>query len=133
MSPKSYRKKSEEPLVLALASGATVETAALQCHVSERTVYRRLDDPAFRTRVQEAQGEMVKRSAGMLTAAASESVQTLLSLQKDSMPPAVRLAAARAILAIGIQVRELVDVETRIAALEATLESQQGQTQNWGG
>jgi hypothetical protein len=61
---------------------------------------------------------MVKRSAGMLTAASGEAVRTLMSLQKESMPPAVRLGAARAVLEIGIKVRELVDLETRIAALE---------------
>ena len=116
--PKSYRKKEEEPLILALACGATVEAAARQCNVSERTVYRRLKEPAFQARVQEARGEMVKRSAGMLTAAAGASVQTLLSLQKDSAPPAVRLGAARAVIELGVKVRELADLETRIAALE---------------
>lgn len=117
--PKRYRKKEDEALVLALACGASVEAAARQCKVCERTIYRRLGDSAFCARIQEARGEMVKRSAGMLTAAAGESVRTLLSLQKDSVPPAVRLGAARAVLELGIKVRELVDLETRIAALEA--------------
>ena len=117
--PKSYRKKEEENLILALACGATVEAAARQCKLHERTVYRRLEDPAFQARVQEARGEMVKRSAGMLTAAAGASVQTLLALQRDSAPPAVRLGAARAVLELGIKVRELADLECRIAALEA--------------
>jgi hypothetical protein len=65
---------------------------------------------------------MASRSAGLLTAAASESVRTLLTLQKDPAPPAVRLGAARAILELGIKVRELVDLEARIAALEAQAE-----------
>jgi hypothetical protein len=116
--PKSYRKKGDEALLLALACGASVEAAARQCKLCERTVYRRLEDPAFRARVQEARGDMVKRSAGMLTAAAGESVRTLLSLQKESAPAAVRLGAARAVLELGIKVRELVDLEGRIAALE---------------
>ena len=116
--PKSYRKKEDEPLILALACGATVEAAARQCQLSERTVYRRLEDPTFRQRVQEARGEMVKRSAGMLTAAAGESVRTLLALQRESAPPAVRLGAARAVIELGVKVRELADLEARIAALE---------------
>ena len=117
--PASYRKRGEEPLVLALACGASVEAAARQCKVSDRTVYRRLQDPGFRAQVQAARGEMVTRSAGLLTAAAGEAVRTLLSLQKDATPPAVRLGAARAVLELGIKVRELADLETRIAALEA--------------
>jgi hypothetical protein len=116
--PKNYRKKEDQTLVLALACGATVEAAARQCKLNERTVYRRLEDPAFRSQVQEARGEMVKRSAGMLTAAAGEAVRTLLALQKDSVPAAVRLGAARAVLELGIKVRELADLEARIAVLE---------------
>jgi hypothetical protein len=117
--PKSYRKKEEDPLILALACGGLDRGPARQCKLNERTVYRRLEDPVFKARVQEARGEMVKRSAGMLTAAAGESVRTLLSLQKDSAPPAIRLGAARAVLELGIKVRELADLEARIAALEA--------------
>jgi hypothetical protein len=118
-APGENRKKEGETLVLALACGATVEAAARQCQLSESTVYRRLRDPKFKARVQDARGEMVRRSAGMLTAAAGESVRTLLALQKESITPAVRLGAARAVLELGIKVRELADLEARLAALEA--------------
>jgi hypothetical protein len=113
------RKKNEDALLLALACGATVETAAKQCDLTERTVYRRLKEPAFKARLQEIRTDMVRRSAGMLTAAAGEAVRTLLALQKEAVPPAVRLGAARAILELGIKVREIADLEARIAALEA--------------
>jgi hypothetical protein len=116
---KEYRRKEDVALVLALACGATVEAAAHQCELSDRTVYRRLEDPAFRNRVQEARAEIVQRSAGMLTAAATKAVQTLLSLQKEGVSPNVRLGAARAVLEIGIKVREITDLEARLAALEA--------------
>src|SRR5436190_16194956 len=115
--PEGQRKKNEDALLLALACGATVEAASRQCDLTERTVYRRLADPAFKARLQELRADMVRRSAGMLTAAAGASVQTLLSLQKDSAPPAVRLGAARAVIELGVKVRELADLETRIAAL----------------
>src|SRR5262245_48698991 len=115
--PKSYRKKEEEPLIQALACGATVEAAARKCQLHERTVYRRLEDPAFRARVQEARAGMLTAAAGMLTAAAGESVRTLLALQKESVPAAVRLGAARAVIELGIKVREMVELEARIAAL----------------
>ena len=110
--------KVDEGVVLALACGATVEGAARQAKVSDRTIYRRLKDPAFRARVSEARAEMVTRASGMLTAAAGESVRTLLALQKESVTPAVRLGAARAVLELGLKIRELVELEGRIAALE---------------
>ena len=112
------RKVTDEQLLLALACGATVEAAARQLSVNESTVYRRLADPAFGERLHKLRSDMVQRSAGMLTAAAMEAVRTLLDLQQKSVPGAVRLGAARAVLEIGIKMRELSDIQERIEALE---------------
>jgi hypothetical protein len=112
------RKKAEDALLLALACGASVDQAARQCGLSTRTVYRRLAEPSFRQRLQALRGDMVSRTAGTLTAAATEAVRTLLELLKSSTSDAVRLGAARAVLEIGIKVREVADLEERLAALE---------------
>ena len=112
------RHNADEALVLALACGATVENAARTAGVSLRTVYRRLAEPAFRTRLQGARAEMVQRATAMLTAAALEAVKTLLVLQQASVSAAVRLGAARAILELGAKLREVADLEARLAALE---------------
>jgi hypothetical protein len=117
------RKKAEDVLLLALACGATVEAAARQCQLSERTIYRRLAEPDFRRRLQALRADMVQRAAGLLTAAAVEAVKTLLDLQKASAPFAVRLGAARAVLEIGVKFREMADLEERLAALEEQLGS----------
>ena len=120
----SKRKKNEEQLLLALACGATVEAAARQCSLSERTVYNRLADDEFKKRLDEIHTDMVQRSAGMLTAAAGEAVRTLLALQKESIPHAVRLGAARAILEVGMKIRQVVELEQRMAELEKMVEEQ---------
>jgi hypothetical protein len=112
------KKDIDERLLMALACGATVETAARSLAVSERTVYRRLADPAFRQRLQQMRADMVQRTAGALTAAGAEAVRTLLALQKETVPPAVRLGAARAVLELGAKMRETAELEARIAALE---------------
>jgi hypothetical protein len=65
--------------------------------------------------------DMIQRTAGALTAASTESVRTLLELQKPSAPPAVRLGAARSILEIGIKLRVAADLEERLSALEQQL------------
>lgn len=116
--PGPQRKKSEDPLLLALACGATVEAAARQCGLSDRTVYRRLQDPEFKKKLENVRSDMIQRSAGMLTAAAGEAVRTLLSLQKEAIPAAVRLGAARAILEIGIKLRQMAELEQRLTELE---------------
>ncbi len=61
---------------------------------------------------------MVQRAAGMLTAAGTESIKTLLALQQASIPPAVRLGAARTVLEMGVRIREAADLESRLADLE---------------
>ncbi|HET6576246.1 MAG TPA: hypothetical protein VFG68_21775 [Fimbriiglobus sp.] len=115
------RKKNEDALPVALACGATVEAAARQCRLSERTVYRRLGDDGFRKRLAGVRADMVQRAAGMLSAAGMESVRTLLELQKPGVAAPVRLGAARAVLEIGMKLREVVDLEARLAALEEQL------------
>jgi hypothetical protein len=90
--PRSKRKKSDDSLLLALACGATVDAAARQCRISDRTIYRRLEDAEFKKRLERVRADMVGRSARMLTAAAGEAVRTLLTL-----PPAgCRGSACRA-------------------------------------
>jgi hypothetical protein len=113
------RKNADEALLLALACGATLEAAAMKAGVSRRTVQRRLADPDFQRRLRDLRDDMVQRTAGMLTAAAGESVKTLLALQQATIPAAVRLGAARAILEIGVKIREATELTERIAALEA--------------
>jgi hypothetical protein len=115
------RKKAEDALLLALACGASVDQAARQCGLSTRTVYRRLAEVDFRRRLQALRGDMVSRTAGTLTAAATEAVRTLLELLKGPTSDAVRLGAARAVLEIGMKVREAADLEERLSALEQQL------------
>jgi hypothetical protein len=115
------RRKADHKLLMAFACGATIESAARQAGVSESTAQRRLDDPVFHQQLQALRADMIQRTAGALTAASTESVRTLLELQKPSAPPAVRLGAARSVLEIGIKLREAADLEERLSALEQQL------------
>lgn len=125
--PKKHIRKGEDALLIALACGATIEAAAAQCGIVPRTIYRRLKDPLYKARLSKIRGEMIERATGMLSAAAGEAVRTLLSLQKAAVPPAVRMSAARAILEIGMKLREVVDLESRMTELEARVQQQQEQ------
>jgi hypothetical protein len=118
------RKNADEALVLALACGATVEQAALKAGISARTAHRRLADPAFAGRVQAARGDMTQRASGLLTAALVESIRVLLELQRPTNPPSVRLGATRTLMEMDLKVREAVDFEGRLAALEQRLDAE---------
>jgi hypothetical protein len=112
------RRGADDRLLQLLACGATVATAATQAGVSDATVYRRLTDKEFSRKLQALRADMVQRTSGALTAAGTESVQTLLELQKPGLPPATRLGAAKATLELGMKVRETAELEQRLAALE---------------
>jgi hypothetical protein len=120
--PQRGRRNVDEVLVMTLACGATVEAAAQKAGVSRATVLRRLREPGFQQRLQEFLSDMVKRTAGMLTAASMEAVKTLLELQKTLVPPAVRLGAARSVIELGTKLRETAEFEARLAALEQRIE-----------
>jgi hypothetical protein len=117
------KKKADAEVILALACGATPESAALKAGLSLRTVYRRLSQPRFRDQVQQSRAEMVRRAVGMFTAVGMASINTLKSLQESAASEAVRLGAARAIIELGCKLRETVEVRERLTALEARLES----------
>jgi hypothetical protein len=114
-------KKGDAKLVLALACGASVENAARQSGLTERTVYRRLKDQAFKNQILAIRRDMIARAAGAMAAAAMESVKTLLDLQKPSQPGAVRLGAARTVLEVGLKFREVTDIEQQMAQIKELL------------
>jgi type II secretory pathway component PulF len=127
------RKKADTELVLALAFGATPESAAQRAGVSLRTVYRRLAEPVFRGRVHDVRAEMVQRMAGTLTAAGVGALRTLIALQESAASESVRLGAARTVIEQGCKVRESVEHTERLKALEARVEQLLEDTQNGAG
>ena len=124
--PQRGRRNADDVLMLALACGATLENAARQAGVSESTVRRRTKDPQFQRKLQTLRADMVQRASGALTAAGTESVRTLLELQKPGVAPATRLGAAKATLELGMKVRETAELEQRLAALEEQVAANAG-------
>src|SRR5262245_55086565 len=116
--PQQGRRKANHVLLMALACGASIEAAANKAGVSPATVYRRLQDPEFQKELQRLRSDMVERTASTLTAASCEAVKSLVDLLKDSGPASVRLGAARAVIDLAIKMREMVELEQRVAALE---------------
>ena len=115
-------------MLLSLACGATVESAAAKAGVTPRTVHRRLNDPAFQKRLREVKDEMLKRTASMLTALNGEAIKTLASLQERGTPPNVRLGAARAVIELSARLRESAELHERMTALEQQVDRNQTQS-----
>lgn len=105
--------------IRALLTCKTLQDTAKTTQVSERTLYRWLQDSDFRTALFAAEGELidgVTRRLLRLQDGAIDVLDTLLIAESDS----VRLRAAQTILEHLLRLRELRDIESRLAALEAT-------------
>jgi hypothetical protein len=96
---RNGKKSGDGKLILALASGCSVPRAARKAGVSLRTAYRRLEDPDFRRRVEEARSRLVERACGRLASLGGLAVGQLHALlSRDTTGEQGRLGAARAAL-----------------------------------
>ncbi len=111
------RQSADDALALALARGETVRDAALTAGVAERTATRRWADPDFRQRVGQLLTSMVQQALGRMANSMTAASNTLLALLQAE-GESVRLGAARSILELGNKLRESVELEERLTALE---------------
>lgn len=100
-----HPQTGDPALVIALARGASVPEAAAEANVSERTVWRRMEDDGFRRCVFEARAELVNQSLAKIADGAARAVDTLLDLL-DAEDPKARLAAAKMVLEYALPMRE---------------------------
>ena len=113
------RRKGNEALRLALACGATVQSAAGKAGLSPRTAQRRLKDPEFRKQLDQLRGEFFERASGMLAAAVPEAIKALLSIVQDpSQPASVHVAAAKTMSDMLMKFQDRVVLTKRVSALE---------------
>jgi hypothetical protein len=118
--PGGNKKAADAALVARLASGLSPAGAAKLAGVSEATCYRRLADPSFRQRVEAARASFWERALGILSKGAAESATVLRRLLRSD-DGRLKLQAAKVLLDQGIKVRDQVDIEQRLAALEAAV------------
>jgi hypothetical protein len=114
------RRNADEALATAVASGRTLRDAAADAGVGERTATRRWADPAFRLRVSELRAGLVRNALGRMADGMTEAADVLRQLLK-AQSESVRLGAARSLLELGCKLRENVELEERLQALEAQL------------
>ena len=92
--------------------------AAQQCGVAERTIYRWLnEETAFKNALREAEKAALEMFTRQLVGMAEKASQAIRDGLEDSNIN-IRLRAADAFLNRLIQLRQLVDFEERLAALE---------------
>jgi hypothetical protein len=109
------KKHADVAIMLALAAGASAPAAAEKAGVSERTVYRRLQDPDFQRAVLKAREKLLDEAIGHIAQASVTAVQTLSTLcSADS--ESVRLGASRTLMDLTMRVRKQMEISAKIGS-----------------
>ncbi len=112
------RLPGDDVLLLALAKGSTVRSAAEQAGISEATAFRRLRDASFVAELNRVRGELWNAALGKLTEASSRAVDRLAMLVDEGESDAVRLSASVKLLELGTKLRDSVEFAQRLERLE---------------
>ncbi|MEU9758892.1 hypothetical protein [Streptomyces sp. NPDC047985] len=110
--------KNRPAAVVALARGNTAEQAAREAGVSGRTIRRWMEEAEFGREVTATRTELLQLAVGQLAAASTKAVATLVDAL-DNEKGQARVQAARVLLDAVLALRESLDLEQRLAALEA--------------
>ena len=112
----------QQSFIVSLLSAPTISHALEASSVPKRTAYTWLADPAFQTVYRQAKRDALNHATGRLAVLADAAVATLAAILVDgTAPAAVRLAAARTVLEMGVKGAEVEDTQARLDALEAAV------------
>jgi hypothetical protein len=113
----------QDRAIAVLLTAPSIAAAADTLGVNERTLYRWLDDPAFRASYLVARREAFSQAVAQLQTMAAEGATVLLSIATDPTKPAhARVAAVRTMFEYGSKWIELEELEQRLSALEARIQ-----------
>jgi hypothetical protein len=115
-------KPRQRRAIAALLSSRNVQDAAQAVRVGERTLYRWLaDDADFRKALTIAESALIDDTTRRLISGATAALDALAGLITSAESESVKKAAASDWLAHLIKLRELRDIEQRLADLEAAV------------
>jgi hypothetical protein len=116
--PAATWSPKQERVALLIAAGRSIKAAAVETKCGERTAHEWLEDSRYRLLISRFRRRMIDRAIGLLTRSTNKAVSTLRKLL-ESENENVRLRAALGIIDATVRLREHVELEERIAALEA--------------
>jgi hypothetical protein len=119
MAEKSGLTTKQKKALSAMLTERTTEQAAAKAGISERQLYRWLELPGFQAELKALESQLIDAATRRLLVGIDDALDTLHHLMTFAESEAVKRQAASDWLAKLLQVKELADLEKRIAALEA--------------
>lgn len=116
---------SQLKAIIALLETRTVEQAAIKAGVGARTLYRWLaEDKEFNARLRFAEGRLIDNATRRLVGLADRSIDVLKDMLNDEeVEDPVRLRAAKINIEAMLKLRELRNVEERLAEIESQIKA----------
>jgi hypothetical protein len=107
-----------------LLTRPNIALAASDVGVSERTVYRWLDEPLFKQALTKAEDQALDAATRGLVSMTNQAVLVITTLMVNpATHPATRLRAAECVLSNTLKLYELRNLAARLAALESRNET----------
>lgn len=122
-------KPKQQQAVIALLQHPNVEAAAKAVGIGERTLWRWIAEPEFAAAVSAAEGAAIDEATRRLVQMQTSSLDVLQAVLDDRrVPIAIRMRGAGMAIDFMLKLRELRNVEARLAALEAAYTNAQQRT-----
>lgn len=118
MAENSTLSGNRRRALAALLASKNVRAAAAACNLSERTLWRYLAEDAFLSALQAEQAALYSAAGVRLANGLQAALDGLESLMTSAQSEAVRRQAVTDWLDRALKLRELLELEARITALE---------------
>ncbi len=113
------KAQNDDKMILALLSCKSVKQAAKKCGCTERTLYRRLQEPEFKARYDADRRAMFERASTGLQLYVADAIEAMGEIVADKKASQqTRLNAADAIIRNTLKLTERCDILDRLDALE---------------
>lgn len=116
LSPKQLKT------IETLLTNGSVDSAATAAGVSRNSIYKWFKDETFVSELRKAEAEALTSLSRSLVGLGDKATEALRAAL-DDIKPSVRLRAAEIVLGNLLRLRELVDIESRLTALEKNYEN----------
>lgn len=114
---KNISPKQRKAIESLLTSGS-VEAAATTANVSRDTLYRWMKDPTFIAELRLVEAEAVQGLSRCLVGLGEQATKALRDALDEKQPITIRIRAAETVTDRLLKIRELVEIESRLSALE---------------
>jgi len=118
MSTNNNLSTNQRKAIAAIMAHPSIPKAAAACKMSFKTLYRWMEEPEFRAELIQAEGDAIDQATRQLVMLQDPAISVFARSMAPDQPASIRLRAATAILDFMIRIRELRNMEQRLADLE---------------